>query len=128
MKNIFLKFTEWTKLKFRIHTSEKNSVYFREKEIWWANLGQNINVEINGKNKTFERPVLVLKKFNKDALWVIPLTRTFKNNKYYFKIFENSFVVFSQLKMISSKRLSRKMKTLPNSKFKEAKNKIKNLL
>ncbi len=68
MKENLIKFIEWTKLKIRIQISEEEPVYFREKEIWWASLGVNIGYEQDGKNRNFERPVLVLKKFNKNIL------------------------------------------------------------
>ena len=58
-------FANWTKLKIRIHASEANKdVYFKEGQIWWASVGQNIGVEANGKNENYERPVVILKKFN----------------------------------------------------------------
>lgn len=31
---------------------------FSEGQIWWAALGKNVGVEINGKNKDFSRPVV----------------------------------------------------------------------
>lgn len=37
------------------------SLYFKERQIWWASIGQNIGVEANGKNKKYERPVIILK-------------------------------------------------------------------
>lgn len=57
------KFVDWTKLKIATHFSNKN-VYFREGEIWWVSIGQNIGNEQNGKNTNFERSVLIFKKFN----------------------------------------------------------------
>jgi hypothetical protein len=40
--------------KFRVH----------EREIWWCSMGVNIGDEEDGKNELFERPVLILRKFN----------------------------------------------------------------
>jgi len=77
------KFIQWTKLKIRIHIEEKN-IYFREKEIWWARLGMNIGHEQNGKNKNFERPILILKKFGGKALWALLLTSKEKIGKFYY--------------------------------------------
>ena len=67
-KQYLIKFIEWAKLKIRIHVSEEEPVYFKEKDIWWASLGANIGHEQDGKNESFERPILVLKKFNKYIL------------------------------------------------------------
>ncbi|MFH1564680.1 MAG: type II toxin-antitoxin system PemK/MazF family toxin [bacterium] len=114
-------FISWTKLKIRLHSSKAQPVYFREKEIWWASLGANIGYEQDGKNDKFERPILVLKKFNKDILWALPLTRVRKlNNKYYFQLKqgdEDSFLILSQIRLISSKRLSRKMRIIEQTEF-----------
>ena len=123
-------FGSWTKLKIRLHVSEDEPVYFREKEIWWASLGANIGYEQDGKNDNFERPVLILKKFNKNVLWAVPLTRAKKtNNKYYFQIKqggEDSFVILSQIRLISSKRLSRKMRMMEKEEFGQIKKRMRN--
>lgn len=74
---ILQKFIAWTKLKARIHVSEK-IIYPKRREIWWASLGQNIGVEINGKNNNFERPVLVIRVFNKNSVLVLPISSTEK--------------------------------------------------
>jgi len=55
LKEILKIFVSWTKLKVRIHLSER-VVYPKVRGIWWASLGQNIGVETNGKNNKFERP------------------------------------------------------------------------
>ena len=83
-KNKLTKFFEWTKLKIRIHVSNR-IIYFKEREIWWSSLGLNIGYEEDGKNIMFERPVLILKKFNHDFLWALPLTSRHKKGKYYYQ-------------------------------------------
>lgn len=127
MEEYLKKFVTWTKLKVRLHLS-KTKIYFKEREIWWASLGANIGYEQNGKHETFERPVLILKIFNRHILWIVPLTRSEKDgNKYYFQLEQNgedSFVILSQLKVISSKRLFRKMRTIRWNEFKEIKKRI----
>lgn len=131
MNNVLVKFIEWAKLKFKIHTLKEIKFYFKEREIWWCSLGANIGHEQDGKNDNFERPVLVLKKFNKHILWILPLTRVNKQNKYYFKIEqsgEDSFVILSQIRLISSKRLARRMRIIKEDEFAEIKKKIQEFL
>ena len=53
IKEVAEKFVSWTKLKIKIHFSEKNFVV-KERQIWWVSLGQNIGAEINGKNEKNE--------------------------------------------------------------------------
>ena len=122
------KFNQWNKIKQKLHKANKQ-IYFRKKEIWWCSLGINIGYEQDGKNNNFERPVLIIKKFNKNVLWILPLTKAEKiNNKYYFQLNqnrENSFVILSQIRLISSNRLLRKMRKMRQNEFQQIKNKIK---
>jgi hypothetical protein len=55
-------FNQWNDVKKR--TQEKTiTAYFREREIYWANLGKNIDYEQNGKGKDFMRPLLIFRKY-----------------------------------------------------------------
>ena len=130
MNKYLKKFFDWTELKIKIY-SRRKIFYFKEREIWWTSLGVNIGHEQDGKNKRFERPVLILKVFNREVLWVLPLTSKGKTGKYYYKFEYNNqeySVVLSQLRLISSKRLLRKIRTFEKDKFKEVRSLIKNLL
>jgi len=123
-------FRKWAKVKIEIHL-KKRKIYFREREIWWASLGANLGCEQDGKNNHFERPILVLKKFNKDIFWALPLTTKNKKGKYYFNLdYSNpkSSVILSQLKLVSKKRLLRKIRVVPKSEFNKIRNKLKRLI
>ena len=125
MKN----FRKWNNLKEKIEQNFKHKL-FHEKEIWWCSLGVNIGDEQDGKNENFERPVLILKKFNKNILWGIPLTSKNKNGKYYynFKYKKKNFaVILSQLRLISSKRLLRRMRRIGRKDFYNVKQLIRTL-
>ena len=132
MNSYLEEFVDWARLKIRIHISESNQdVYFKEREIWWVSLGINIGFEQDGKNNSFERPVLILKKFNKNVLWILPLTSKDKTGNYYYQFEYNEqkySIILSQLRLISSKRLLRKVRTFPEEDFKKVKTEIKNLL
>jgi len=110
-EEVALKFIEWTKIKIRIQISER-VIYFREGEVWWASLGANIGHEQEGKNQNFERPILILKKFNQYVLWAIPLTSQTKEKNIYYHQYElgdqKYAAVLTQLRLISSKRLLKK--------------------
>ncbi|MFW0862376.1 MAG: type II toxin-antitoxin system PemK/MazF family toxin [Candidatus Komeilibacteria bacterium] len=131
MEDYLNKFIEWTKLKIRIHIADEREVFFREKEIWWASLGVNIGYEQDGKNKNFERPVIIVKKFNKDLFWAIPTTTKIKDKHYYFKFSYNGSkqsTILSQLKLFSSKRLIRKIGLIEDNYFLDIKDRLKNYL
>lgn len=128
--NLIQRFIAWTKLKIRIHLLEKET-FFQEREIWWASLGANIGHEQDGKNETFERPVLVLKKFNLELMWILPFTSIEKTGRYYQAVEYHGrkyFVILSQLRLISAKRLRRKVRTLPMEEFNLIRGKVKSFL
>jgi len=113
-KELIKIFANWTKLKIRIHASEANKdVYFREGQIWWASVGQNIGVEANGKNENYERPVIILKKFNKHSFLGVTLSSKEKIGDYYLQLKDikgiSNIVNISQIKNMSTKRLLRKI-------------------
>ena len=106
-------------------------LFFYAREIWWCSAGLNIGVEADGKNENYERPFLIIKKFNADMVWVLPLTTQEKNNKYYFKLNHEeliSWVVLSQIKTISTKRLLRKVGSISEFDFKEVLIRLKDFL
>lgn len=130
MEEVIRRFVAWTRVKVKIHLSE-NQVYFRVGEIWWVNLGVNVGHEEEGKNDNFERPILILKKFNGHILWAVPLTTKIKNNPYYFLYeFNNEkfAALLSQLRVLSSKRLIRKIGMFSENDFYKIKDAIKRLL
>lgn len=125
---------EWHKIKIDIQlAAEKNNLYFYEKDIWWASLGANLGHEEDGKNKRFERPVLILKKFNKHMILTIPLSSKIKEDKFYYYKFlskNGKFIsaMICQIRLISSKRLIRKIGNIGNKDFNDIKSQIKNYL
>jgi mRNA interferase MazF len=133
IKQIIARIIEWTKLKCRIEHNNGKKIYFHEREIWWSHLGQNIGSEQHGKNQKFDRPVLILKKFNAKLLLVLPMTTSEKDGIYYYKTAhkvgqKQASAVLSQLRSISSKRLIRKQRTLPKDEFEEIRNEIRDLI
>lgn len=112
-------YSKWHEVKTVIENHHL-SKYFREREVWWCALGLNVGSEQDGKNKQFSRPVLIIKKFNQDMFWGIPLTSHFKEDRFHFQITigknshskdgwsKPSCLVLSQLKLYSSKRLERR--------------------
>lgn len=108
-------FFVWTKDKIKHHFKkiEKKKVYFREKEIWWVALGKNVGLEINGKHDLFERPVLIIKKYNQHTCFVLPLTTQIKEPLPWYQIvidfdLKRSAINITQGRVISSRRLLRK--------------------
>jgi mRNA interferase MazF len=55
------KFNEWNEVKKEIDTREK-SIIFKERDVFWVSIGENIGYEQNGKGEIFSRPVVIVKK------------------------------------------------------------------
>jgi mRNA interferase MazF len=114
-------FDGWNREKKIVDRKEiKRSLFFHEKEVWWCSTGINVGVEVYGKNHNFERPMLILKKFNRDMFWALPLTTKDKIDLFHYKINRSSVsssVVISQIKTMSSKRLLRKLGALSDIDF-----------
>ena len=73
-------------------------------------MGINIGNELDGKNEFFNRPVLVLRKFNRFIFYGIPLSSKIKeDNPYYVPIHVKGRTVsaiISQMRLFDSKRLT----------------------
>ena len=122
---------EWNEDKKRLHA--RDLIPFSNiREVWWCSLGVNIGIEIDGKNENYERPVLILRVFNKEMLWIVPLTSKSKSSKFYFEISYGkgnmSYVILSQSRIISAKRLIRKIDRLSEETFKRIIEEFKNQL
>jgi len=103
------KFSEWIKVKEKLHNIEENKVpFFKEGEIWWCGIGDNIGSEVNGKSKYFSRPVYILKKFSKDMFFGIALTSKVKEGSWFVRInflHNNQTVTLHQARNFNTRRL-----------------------
>ena len=75
-------FDKWIELKGNLHSMNRLRT-IHEGEIWWCAMGENIGVEINGKSKTFARPVLIFKKLSRFGFLGIPLTSQPHEGNWY---------------------------------------------
>lgn len=110
-------FSDWFHLKPAIHYK---GVYrdFKEGDVWWCAMGENVGVEINGKNEEFSRPVLVLRKLSRFGFMGVPLTSQKHQGTWYVPFeFKNreQIAVLAQARVLSVFRLYKKMGTVPDS-------------
>jgi mRNA interferase MazF len=116
-------FDTWNSIK-KITEEKPDNFGVHEREIWWISIGINVGVEVDGKNQNFERPVLILRKFNRQMVWILPITQQEKDEKFHTKfLFESKiyFVALTQIRTVSTKRFLRKVGMLSETDF----NKIK---
>ncbi len=123
-------FQKWHNKKEAVH-NDRPRLFFHEREIWFAFLGVNVGFEQDG-GEQFLRPMIILKKFNNEVFWGVPLTKTKKEGKYYFKFSFNpdkhSVAIISQLRLIDAKRLLYKIGDISEDDFVALKQKIRQLI
>jgi len=123
-------FDNWNELKKKIDVEKNEPDRFpKESEVWMSSLGKNIGFEQNGSGDNFSRPILIIKKFNNQMFWVIPLSTKQKGFDFYFNYTDSNnqkvSAILAQMKLLSVKRLKRKLYDVPNKLFDEMKQKIK---
>ena len=105
----------WNNIKKKSNT-EENRVGFKEREIFWVRVGQNIGAEEFGKGKEFQRPVLIVRKLTSRIFFGIPLTSTLKDDDYFHtfsykskKGMKKNSAMILQLKTFDKNRLMGRM-------------------
>ncbi len=109
-------FNRWNGVKQMIEKRHTRVTSFRERDVWWCSLGVNVGNEEDGKNNLFERPVLVMKKFNNHTAWILPMSTKMKVNQFYFHM-EKESVLLSQLRFVSARRFNRFVKRISTYEF-----------
>ena len=126
MKN----FDEWNRHKKNIDIISNTHLYYpKESEVWVSKIGINVGVEQDGSNLDFSRPVLVVKKFNNQMYWVLPLSSKQKFLDYYYNFTDpynrKVSVILAQLKLSSIRRFERRIYEINNDLFEDIKNRLK---
>ncbi len=106
------KILEWIKLKEVIHKRIHAPPLFKEGEIWWCYIGENVGIEINGKSDEFTRPMLILKKYDYQSFLSLPLTTKVKIGTWYVPIKLNGniqTVTLVQGRVLDFRRLKEKI-------------------
>jgi mRNA interferase MazF len=119
-------FDTWNNMK-KLTDGKPDNFGVHEREIWWVSFGVNVGVEIDGKNQSFERPALILRKFNRQMVWILPTTQQAKDEQFHTKFsFEGEvyFVALTQMRTISTKRFLRKIGMLSKEDFEKVKSRI----
>ena len=124
-------YSKWHDVKSQVN-KEDNGPGFSEREIWFCALGSNIGSEQDGFGDNYLRPVLIVKKFNKESCLIVPLTKTIKDGVHYFcfsyKEGMLSNAILSQIRFVDSKRLRYKTGYISGAVFLNLKEKLKQLI
>ncbi len=128
--NTIKRFLEWIKLKEKLHNNKHTPPLFKEGEIWWVSLGENIGSEINGKSRLFSRPILIFKKLSKSTFMGVPTSSQDRKGTWYVQITlgdVKNVVILSQARLLDYKRLSSKIGELDAVEMTKIREKFKNL-
>src|SRR6266446_3798584 len=134
-------FDRWNEHKKYLDGNAAPRVYVHERELWFAHLGTNVGFEQDGRGEESLRPILVLRKFNNEVVWALPLTRRDKPGNPYYVSFDyivfpevegaplrSSVAILSQLRLLDGKRFRYKIGTVPAETFGLIKEKTRRLL
>lgn len=125
------KYNNWNIKKQEIQFSYIEETYFKEGDIWWCSLGQNIGSESYGKGKDYRRPILVIRKLSEDLCIALPLTSKKKIGTWFADILlndESRCVMLYQIRTLNRKRFQRKMGEVSVEDFIKVKEKLESLL
>ena len=124
-------FDGWNEKKKKVHR-EEFAPFYHEREVWWCSLGINVGSEQDGTGKNFDRPIVIIRGFNKNVCLGVSLTGKKKEGKYYFYLGKvegrEASVVLSQVRLIDTKRLVRKMLTLDEKNFLKLKDALQKVI
>ena len=127
-------YNNWNEIKIAIEY-ENIIVGFKERDIFYMNMGKNIGFEQDGKGENFVRPVVIIKGFNKNMFFGIPLSTKMKEGKFYYKFqfqkkdeLVKNIALLSQMRLFSTKRLLNKIGVISKEDFESLKNEFKSLI
>ncbi len=102
-------FDAWSQKKKEVERTESR-LLFKEGQIWWCFVGENVGTEICGKSEYFTRPVLILKALEFNQFIGVPLTTKTRSESWYCRFEINGrqqSAALHQTRMFNVKRLQR---------------------
>jgi mRNA interferase MazF len=123
-------FDKWNTIKKEIHAKQLLPL-FSEREVWWCQLGVNVGSEEDGKGINYLRPVLIVRKFNKNIFYGLPITSKGKDDVFHVAINSGEIqgsVILSQMRLIDTKRLSHLFSKITDDELCDIKKKLKELI
>ena len=125
------KYDDWNRVKKKINEKE-TLITYKERDIFWANIGENIGFEQNGKGSDFMRPILVFRKFTNKMFLGVPLSTQLRDGSFFFQFQfledKRSTALLVQAKMFDVKRLDRRIGMINKDDFANMEVKMKKLM
>jgi mRNA interferase MazF len=117
------RFSEWIPIKSGLDKKDHAPPLFKEREVWWCSIGENVGVEISGKGDYFRRPVLVLRKLDAFTFIGAPLTRTIRVGSWYEQVMlrgKTNIVIVGQARHFDYRRMDKIIGTITSDDFRKA--------
>jgi mRNA interferase MazF len=126
-------FDRWNGIKKQLaHDVPPPLAFPKNGEVWMCTLGKNLGREQNGGSQDFPRPVMVIKKFNNEIFWVVPLSTKQKPLDFYFNYNDPSgapvAAVLAQLRLVSINRFRRDIYALPATLLRDVRARLRAFL
>ena len=124
-------FDGWNEQKKRTHERPR-ALFYHDRELWWCTLGVNVGSEQDGSGGEYRRPILVLKGLGPDTCLAIPLTTSARTHPLRPSIGKvegkDAHALLSQMRVIDTKRLVRKIGYLDKTIFEEIRKTVRGML
>lgn len=124
-------FDGWNETKKKTD-SRREAPFYHEREVWWCTLGVNVGSEENGSGEEYRRPALILKGLSMETCIIVPLTTSAKDHPLRIVVGliggKQARAILSQMRVIDTKRLVRKMKYLDVNAFEQIRKAAKVML
>ncbi len=124
-------FNRWNTLKQAIHQNG-SSKFYHAREIWWCALVATVGFEQDGSGSEYRRPVIILKGLGSETCLIVPLTTSDKKHPMRLPVgligTKNASAVLSQIRVIDTRRLVRKIGYLEKSIFERIRKAARDML
>ena len=125
------KFDRWNLEKKNFH-NRRSVPYCHPRELWWCALGVNIGFEQDGTGELFDHPVIILKVLSAQTCLVVPLTKSIHQQPLRTPVGlvegKEARAVISQMRVVDTKRLIRKIGFLEIEQFEHIRKTVKDML
>lgn len=121
-------FDKWNSVKKHLN-EEKSGIYCRSGEVRWVSIGINVGSEMDGKGDSFNRPCIIADVFSDKLVLVFPMTTSNKKSAGYIPLVLADGLKVSvcvhQARVISPKRVLKRIQVISKSKLQEFKDQYK---
>lgn len=113
-------FDQWNEVKKSLEVEDRVA-YFKQGQLWWCNIGQNLGAEVYGKGIRFTRPVLIFRKLSSRQFLGFPLTGKDHEVGNWYCTFRHAGQVMTamlyQARVLDKKRLIKRIGQVDDEDF-----------